>query len=53
MKFSEGKGYKKFKNWGKTTFFKGNVKKCAIFRKTGSKNEVFGEKRVKKMEVFL
>ena len=36
---------KNSKNWGKTTFLKGNMKKCAILQKNASKDEVFGEKQ--------
>ena len=36
---------KKIQKLGKNNIFKGNMKKCAIFRKNGSKNEVYGEKK--------
>ena len=44
---------KKNQKLGKNNIFKGNMKKCAIFRKKGAKNEVYGEKRVKKWKFFV
>ena len=45
-------GLKKIKNWGKTTFLRETWKNVQFLEKKGAKNEVYGEKRIKKNGSF-